>query len=132
MKKLKIWVLILVFAMVLPLAGCANLPKESDIAGKVYCCENGYPTGFSIAICEDGTYICHRGIFSSVGRGTWTLDGDILCLTSGYEINETPEVNYFKVDGDDLVFMVENSSNFSYYAEVSDGERFSVYGETLK
>lgn len=32
-------------------------------------------------------------------------------------------VNYFKIDGDDLLFVAENSSGF-LLVDVSDGERF--------
>lgn len=107
--------------------GCANLPKGSDIAGKAgkgYTYEGEGAGGkFSIVLYDDGTYSYYEGFYSSyTGRGTWTLDGDILCLTEDERIG-TYFVNYFKVEGNDLIFLAENSSNF-IYVWVHDGERF--------
>lgn len=49
---------------------------------------------------------------------------DTLLLTDREQLGEQLRVNYFKVDGNDLVFLAENSSNF-VYVKVADGERFS-------
>ena len=55
---------------------------------------------------------------SHIGYGEWTLEEDTLLLT------ENALTNYFKVDGSDLIFLEENSSNFTYVT-VFGGERFS-------
>ena len=105
---------------VLLLAGCAGSVSESDITGKTYLYEkDGFGGDFAITIEEDGTFRYYEGPLSShIGYGEWTLEEDTLLLT------ENNLTNYFKVDGSDLIFLEENSSNFTYVT-VSGGERFS-------
>ncbi len=116
----------LTILIIILLSGCTDTIKESNITGKTYVYEKeGFGSDFAISIDEDGTFNYFEGNFSSyIGVGEWTLDGNILCLSddekTGYAF-----VNYFKVDGDNLIFQAEKSSNF-LYIEVSDGDRFSA------
>lgn len=129
MKK---WVQLIVTAMCLiALAACAGQGDgdirsdiRSQIAGKSFVYEkDGFGSDFTIEIKDDNTYSYYEGVLSSIiGGGKWELDGSVLCLLGEGE-SDRPIQNYFKVDGSDLVFRAEKSSNF-VYIDVSDGERF--------
>ena len=55
------------------------------------------------------------------------LDGDTVIMTDGgYGL-----VNHFRHDGDDLVFVEQDSDNF-VYVKVKDGEKFHCTGEAFK
>ena len=116
---------VLIVTIILLLPGCGKTVSESDIVGKTYVYEKeGFGSDFMIEIQKDGTFSYYEGVFSSyLGFGKWELDGDILCLTDGVEPAENTLVNYFKVEGKNLIFLSENSSNF-IYMNVSDGEKF--------
>ncbi len=124
---------ILLLGIVLLFSGCAGKTAEKNIAG-MYIYEKDISSGnFDIIIYEDGTYYYGEGAFSYTGHfrhGNWTLESDTLILTDENESSENDEicVNYFKLDGDNLVFKEENSSNF-IYAKVADGEKFLLYKE---
>ena len=94
------------------------------IVGKTYTYEKGgFYGSFDILINDDGTYTYYEGSASSyLGMGTWTLEGDVLCLSDDDEFGYSL-VNYFRFDGANLVFQSENSSNF-IYVKVADGARF--------
>ena len=117
--------------IVLCITGCAEkeevLDYKNSVAGKKYIysgepfsdIEDNYP--FTITINDDGTYTYSESLLSSyLGLGKWSVDDDVLTLTdnTGVEI-----INYFLIDGEDLVFKEENSTNF-IYVKVKDGERF--------
>lgn len=116
----------LLFAAVVLLAGCSHPDRESGIAGKAYLYEKeGFGGSFSIQINADGTFDYYEGNLSGyIGVGEWTLDGDTLLLADDEDVGY-PLVNYFKVKGDELIFLPENSSNF-IYVKVAEGERFSA------
>mgnify|MGYP000856616860 CR=1 FL=1 len=103
-----------------------DLSKASDIVGKTYTYEKeGFGSNFTIQIKDDGTFNYYEGVLSSyIGKGKWILDGDILLISDDVQSEEYARENYFKVSGNDLVFISENSTNF-LYLEVADGERFS-------
>lgn len=120
MRKLIVWFLLLTF--VLALAGCH---RQDEIAWKSYRYEKEGAGGdsFAITIQEDGKFTYYEGSISSyLGYGSWVLKDGILVLSdeTGY-----PFVNRFKVDGDDLIFLSEGSSNFMF-VNVADGERFTA------
>lgn len=117
--------IVLTLILVLLSAGCGKTVSKSDIAGRTYVYEKeGFGSEFTIEIQEDGTFSYYEGALSSyLGFGKWELDGTILCLTDGDGSSENPLVNYFKVKGKNLVFLSENSSNFTYM-DVSDGDKF--------
>lgn len=127
MKKGQFWNYIkaLLPIMAVLLAGCSKPVQESDIAGKSYLYEKeGFGGSFSIQINIDGTYDYYEGNLSSyIGVGEWELDGDTLLLADNDEAGY-PLANYFKVKGDSLIFLSENSSNF-LYVKVAEGEKFS-------
>ena len=106
--------------------------KRDDVAGKTYLYE-GEGTGgsFTITLYEDGTFTYYEGMLSSyIGDGTFMLDGDTVVMTDdgpgGYGL-----VNRFRRDGDDLVFVEQDSDNF-IYVKVKDGEKFCCTGEAFK
>lgn len=113
-------VVLIVCCFVVAFTGCTS--SQNSVADKNYVYEiEGAGGKFSISIWADGTFTYHEGLYSSyIGRGKWTLDGDILCLEEDTGASLT---NYFKVDDDDLIFMAENSSGF-LLVDVADGERF--------
>lgn len=109
-----------------------HAPPKTDIAGKTYLYENeGIMGDFTITLYEDGTFFYYEGMASSYfGAGSFIMDGDILTMTDdghgGYGL-----VNRFRRDGDDLVFIEQESDNF-VYVKVKDGERFHCTGEAFK
>lgn len=126
MIRRRIKFIILLLTMVLSFAGCAGSGREIDIAGRTYIYEkDGIGGDFIITINKDGTFFyCEGALSSYLGFGSWTLEGDMLLLSDNAQMAGNSRVNYFKVDGNDLVFLSENSTNF-IYVKVADGERFS-------
>ena len=104
----------------------------TDIAGKTYVYENeGIMGNFTITLYEDGTFTYYEGNASSnFGMGTWQLNGSIMTLADDEGVGY-PLVNKFIMDGDDLIFTEQGSSNF-IYVKVKDGERFHCTGEAFK
>lgn len=83
---------------------------------------------FSISISEDGTFSYSESIISShLGFGSWEIKDDILVLKDDEQSGRTIE-NRFRIDGEELVFVEEGSSNFPY-VKLQDGERFAVAGD---
>lgn len=116
--------LTLAFAMVLAFTNGRDPMLGDDIIGRSYVYEkDGFGGDFSIII-SDGTFSYYEGWLSSyIGTGKWRLEGNTLILSDDEQMGY-PRVNYFMVDGNDLVFLAENSSNF-LYVQVADGERFT-------
>ena len=106
--------------------------KGDDVAGKTYLYEKeGIMGSFTITLYEDGTFTYYEGMASSyIGTGTFMLDVDSVIMTDdghgGYGL-----VNHFRHDGDDLVFVEQDSDNF-IYVKVKDGEKFHCTGEAFK
>ena len=105
---------------------------STDIAGKTYVYENeGSMGNFTITLYDDGTFTYYEGLASSYfGVGSWQMDGSIVTLTDDEELG-FPLINKFTMDGDDLVFTEQGSSNF-IYVKVEEGERFHLTGEAFK
>ena len=109
-----------------------NGDERDDIAGKTYLYEkDGIVGSFTITLYNDGTFVYYEGSVSSyIALGTWKQEGDIITITDDgpgcYGL-----VNHFKRDGDDLLFIAEDSDNF-VYVKVQDGERFHCTGEAFK
>ena len=127
-KKLILTVLIFLTVMLL-LQVCGSSKKESEVSGKIYTytgdsftkIEDDY---FTIIINEDGTFsYCESLASSYIGIGEWSVMDDILTLSDDEKMGY-PLVNHFSIDGDDLVFIEKDSSNF-IYIKVKDGERFT-------
>lgn len=106
--------------------------NRDDIAGKTYLYDGeGFGGSFTITLYEDGTFTYYEGMLSSyIGTGSFMLDGDTVIMTDdghgGYGL-----VNHFRHDGDDLVFVEQDSDNF-VYVKVKDGEKFNRTGEAFK
>lgn len=112
---------------VLFITGCTEQKREKSVADKIYTYAGEAFSGiesdyaFTITINDDGTYSYYESLLSSyIGTGEWSVSAEVLTLSddTGVEI-----INYFLIDGDDLVFIEENSANF-IYVKVKDGERF--------
>lgn len=105
--------------------GCSDI--SSNISGKTYVYENGGFDGmgeFAITLNDDGTFSYYEGWASSyVGYGNWEIENGELILSDDEYEGVRPFVNRFKIDGGDLVFVEDNSTNF-LYVTVADGERF--------
>ena len=105
---------------------------DNAVAGKTYLYEGeGFMGNFTITLYNDGTFTYYEGMASSyIGIGSWEQNGDSIILTddghSGYGL-----VNHFRCDGNDLVFVEQDSNNF-VYVKVKDGERFHSTGEAFK
>ena len=127
MKKISICLMMMAFIFVLISCGRQKREKEDlpkMIIHRTYLYEKeGCGGAFAIHINDDGTFQYCEGYASShIGMGSWVLDDDILVLSEDSEVYAF--VNRFKVDGSDLVFLSEGSSNF-IYVKVGDGERFT-------
>ena len=105
---------------------------DNAVAGKTYLYEGeGFMGNFTITLYNDGTFTYYEGMASSyIGIGSWEQNGDSIILTDdghgGYGL-----VNHFRCDGNDLVFVEQDSNNF-VYVKVKDGERFHTTGEAFK
>ena len=104
----------------------------SGVRGKTYVYENeGILGSFTITLYDDGTFTYYEGNASSYfGVGTWKQDGNLITMTDdgegGYGL-----VNHFTLDGNDLIFIEQNSYNF-VYVKVKNGEKFHCTGEAYK
>ena len=115
-------------ASMLLLQGC-NAGSYINVAGKTYTYEYEPESGlefdrFRISLNSDGTYTYFERIYSSyLGIGSWSVNGDVLTLTDDDEIGY-PLKNSFRIDGNELIFLEDSSTNF-IYVKVNDGERFT-------
>lgn len=113
------------FASVLMLQGC-TADYSLAVAGKTYVYmiepESGLESDrFKISLNGDGTFTYHESLISSyLGIGDWSVEEDVLTLTDDYFGLK----NLFRIDGGDLIFIEEGSTNF-LSVKVSDGERFT-------
>ena len=130
----KAGMLLLVTAVLL--CGCAEGSAEDgeQVAGKTYV-YTGEPFSdmendlFKISFNEDGTFSYCESMFSSyLGYGTWEIKDGVLIMSDDEHIGY-PLRNFFRIDGEELVFVEEGSSNF-IYVKVQDGERFAAASDT--
>ena len=129
-RKITVLTITALFAAVLLLQGCSS-DSMMKVAGKIYTYtvepESGLDIDrFSINLHPDGTFIYYECCYSSyIGMGNWSVDGDVLTITDDNEYYHRE--NSFKIDGDDLIFIENGSTNFMYI-KVADGERFTSDG----
>lgn len=140
-KKPAFWIIVVAVFACLALAVCfltnpvsdepdpSFLNTQEPYAGKTCLYEKeGFYGDFTITLYNDGTFTYYEGMASSyIGMGTWEQDGDIVTLSDDH----FTITNHFTMEGDDLVFIREGSSNF-IYVRVQDGERFRCTGEAFK
>ena len=114
------------FISVLMLQGCSSPDNINDVAGKTYTYNVEPESGleldrFRINLNPDGTFTYYEAVYSSyLGIGNWSVNGDVLTLADDYYSLK----NSFRIDGNDLIFMENGSTNF-LYIKVSDGDRFT-------
>ncbi len=106
------------------LSGCGSTEKTAEqIAGKKYYYEKeGFGGSFSIELNADGSFLYYEGNLSSyIATGTWSVSKDTVTLKDqDYEL-----VNHFRIDGDSLRFIAQDSTNFMN-VKVQDGEAFNA------
>lgn len=87
----------------------------------------GFGVDFYILLRANGTFEYYEGGLSSyIGMGTWSCDGETLCLADRVlENTHGIQYYYFKVAEGALIFQAEDSAEFMYL-DVADGERFSL------
>lgn len=86
----------------------------------------GFGGDFTITLRQDGGFEYYEGLLSSyIGRGTWTQEDGVICLTDKVLQDSAGIRNhYFTLEDGDLIFRAEGSAAFKYL-DVEDGERFS-------
>ncbi len=105
---------------------------DNSVHGKTYLYDGeGILGSFTITLYDDKTFTYYEGMASSyLGMGTWSQEGDVVTLTddtqSGYGL-----INHFRLEGNDLIFIEEDSANF-IYVKVRNGDEFHWTGEAFK
>ena len=106
----------------------------SDVAINTYVYEYSDIIGrFYIALKEDGSFTYQESAYSSyLGIGTWELVGDLITMTEKVHVGEIHinRINHLKRDGDDLVYVAKDSSNFPH-VKLDDGDRFHCTDEAF-
>lgn len=83
---------------------------------------DGFGGDFTITLRADGSFTYYEGGLSSyIGAGKWSVSGDILTLEDETGV---PKVNHFRMEGNNLIFQANGSTNF-IYVKVADGAVFS-------
>lgn len=132
-KKNLFFCLVMLFAFTISACYREQDPNSGNlnntIADRIYVLENGgFGGNFTIMLNDDGTYQYSEGSLSSYfGTGVWALDGDILCLSENVELGY-PLTNWFRVEGNALVFLSEKSTNF-IYVNLPDNARFNMLSD---
>ena len=130
-KKPKFWIRLVAILAVMVAAVCfLTVPSAEDeeiaarLGGNVFTWEKKYADVFSfeIELDEDGTCYFVDGVDPAyMGLGAWWVkDGQLKIRDDGAE---KYRYFYFRVDGDDLVYLADKSAAFSY-TDVADGDRF--------
>ena len=121
---------LLALVLAVLLAACGQTVREEDVVGRTYTYEKeGFGGNFVVSLHEDGTFTYSEGVLSShFGAGTWTLEDGVVTLREDSSSGNT-RVNYFRADGENLLFKQKDSDNFTYVS-VFEGEKF--FGEPDK
>ncbi len=104
--------------------------SEDSIAGKTFIYEGESFSGleddpFTIFFEENGTYTYSESLLSSyMGSGNWSIAGDVLTLAENVEATGNPWIQYFRIEGDSIIYLGTHSSNF-LLIQVEDGACFT-------
>lgn len=130
-KKPKFWICVTAILAVMVAAVCfLTVPSAEDeelaarLGGNVYTWEKKYDDVFSfeIELDEDGTCSFYDGVDPCyMGLGAWWVEDGLLKIRDDGTMKY--RYFYFRVDGDDLVYLADKSAAFSY-TDVADGDRF--------
>lgn len=124
-KKPAFWIVVIALIACAIAALCfltSPISPQASPAG-LYCYEGeGFGGLFTISLRADGSFTYYEGYLSSyIGDGKWSVSGDILTLEDETGITR---VNRFRMEGNDLIFQADGSTNF-IYVKVDDGAVFS-------
>lgn len=126
-KKPAFWVVLIALAACVIAALCflTNPKSPQPSPAGLYRYEgDGFGGAFTITLRADGSFTYYEGGLSSyIGDGKWSVSGAILTLEDETGV-EPPIVNRFRMEGDDLIFLADGSTNF-IYVKVADGSVFS-------
>ena len=104
--------------------------ERSAIANNTFVYEKeGAGGDCNIKFNEDGTFLFSPGYLSSyLGGGTWKISGKRVILTQENDGLSGKRINCFRIAGNDLIYIEEDSDNF-YGITVKNGEKFSLASE---
>ena len=130
-KKPKFWICLTAVLAVIVAAVCfLTVPSTADeelaarLGGNVFTWEKKYADVFSfeIELDEDGTCYFIDGVDPYyTGYGVWCVEDGLLKIRDDGKMKY--RYFYFRVDGNDLIYLAEKSAAFSY-TDVADGDRF--------
>ena len=118
----KVFLIAICLLLAICLIGCEEeetISNVSETNGKIYTyVGEGFGGDFTIQINDDGSAIFYEGYLSShMGVGNWTMENDILTVSDGTFTNR------FKVNGNELDFIEEGSTNF-LFIKLKSGDKF--------
>ena len=104
--------------------------ERSAIANNTFVYEKeGVGGDCNIKFNEDGTFLFSPGYLSSyLGGGTWKISGKRVILTQENDGLSGKRINCFRIAGNDLIYIEEDSDNFLGIT-VKNGEKFSLASE---
>lgn len=98
--------------------------ETANKRGFIYSGE-GFGSEFRITLYDDGTFTSCEGALSSyIGIGTWTEENGVMVLNDTGMGPDSPIINRFRVDGDQLNWIEAGSDNF-IYVRLQDGAVFN-------
>lgn len=142
--KMKKYALIAVILAASIAVGCtftgAQTPAEAPEDDKIYVTEifkdalylyegEGFGSQFFIRLHSNGTFAYSVGSLSSYyGTGTWTLNKGILTMKDDTIVG-LPFVNYYRIEGDALIWQEKNSTGVMYL-KLRDGDKFTLAADS--
>ena len=142
--KTKMYALLAVILAASIAVGCtftgAQAPTDPPEDDKIYVTEiskdalylyegEGFGSQFFIRLHSNGTFAYSVGSLSSYyGTGTWTLNKGILTMTDDTVVG-LPFVNYYRVEGDSLIWQEKKSTGFMYI-KLRDGDKFTLAADS--
>lgn len=91
--------------------------------------EREVPGDFTITIYDDGTFQSYETLISSyIGMGHYSIEKDIVTLKEDMA-GCTGDINYYRIADGNLLFISEDSSNYSF-VPLEDDALFTWRAET--